>query len=119
MNTLNLKHSDALIHELAEILTKGNYQLLTQGSVNQHQEHPCVTIQLEHCSSETLNALETILNTICSLPIRPDKDYSRYFQSIMNSPMYKPANPMLAIQHTAKTYQLDVEALKQSFLAQR
>ena len=44
-------------------------------------------------------------------------DYGAYFQAVLSHPMYKPANPGLAILHVAKTYHLDVHELTEVFKA--
>ena len=61
-------------------------------------------------SSDEAEQIMALLNAGQSEP-----DLSDYFPAIAQSPMFKPANPIMAIRHVAKHYGLDVDALSRQF----
>ncbi len=110
-----MNDSTTLIQELATLLVQGSYSVDFDADAEKHTQ---TCISLKDFSRNDAQSLREVLEKVCAFN-KEKKDYSPYFKSIIGSPMYKPANPLLAIQHTAKAYNLDVNELKKSFMARR
>lgn len=77
-----------------------------------------LTLQLGQCSEQDRELLQAMLESAKSnISQPPAVDYSPYFEAVKGSPMYKPANPGLAIRQVAKAYALDVDAFQKAFKA--
>lgn len=77
-------------------------------------EGDTLCLSFEQCDESDLAALASWLEQQ-QQQAEPERDYSPYFEAIIGSKMYKPANPNLAIYAVAKAYQLDAKALTKAF----
>ena len=87
-------------------------------------------IKIESCTQAQFDALQQLLIELMQAapeanPLdkqanrhnqSTDKDYRQYFDAIMQSALYKPGNPQLAIIQVAKKYHLSVSDLKYAFI---
>jgi hypothetical protein len=81
-------------------------------------------LTIENCDKQALlfvreliKDAETLLQHEHSLEKQQQDadEYQQYFSEIERLPIYKPANPTLAILQVAKKYQLDSSALNKAF----
>lgn len=86
-------------------------------SVEYDKTEKAITLRLSDCSEDDVNSLKQLIEEAQSNI--PGVDYSLYFNAIVGSPLFKPANPRLAAFQVAKAYDIDPEALLKSFKAAR
>ena len=90
-------------------------RLLDQGFTLQLDKTKCLKLSIQNCSQQDVEQLEQQLHALQDYEESKPNNYSRYFDAITGSALYKPGNPQLAIVQVAKNYQLDVNALKEAF----
>ena len=77
------------------------------------QQHQQIIITLDQVDAQDKQQLQQCIKQLQAL--NPSPDYQPYFQAVIDNPIYKPGNPILALRHVANSYQLDLEQFKQAF----
>ena len=94
------------------------------------QANAVAEIKIEACTQAQFDVLQQLLSDLIKNANQAQlfdkqanldekaagKDYSQYFDAIMQSALYKPGNPHLAVMQGAKQYHLSVSDLKFAFI---
>jgi hypothetical protein len=111
---LNLKtYTLCISSKLAKLL--GNHSLLSKDDNNTLQ------LLLSDCNDGDVTELTEFLQRCADVSIpgsdqsEGNVDFTQYFSAVIESTLYRPANPKLAIFQVAKAYHLDQDKFSQAF----